>query len=187
MNFSESIMAALIAAGATVLAALVQLRMSWRRELKERERGQPITKKARRGPVLFVFALMIAAAVGGFALSQYFLSLRNGDRDTLRSELQSKLSEISASAARLEHARLGEREQVEAAVRRASMRASASASRSRRRCAARKPCASARRARRRASWSARASAKPSPGTGVNAPSKARCGSRSARGFRHRRA
>src|SRR6266545_2131707 len=83
------------------------------------EPGQPITKKARRGPVLFVFALMIAAAVGGFALSQYFLSLRNGDRDTLRSELQSKLSEISASAARLEHARLGEREQVEAAVRRA--------------------------------------------------------------------
>src|SRR6266540_1750085 len=119
MNFSESIMAALIAAGATVLAALVQLRMSWRRELKERERGQPITKKARRGPVLFVFALMIAAAVGGFALSQYFLSLRNGDRDTLRSELHSKLSEISASAARLEHARLGEREQIETGARRA--------------------------------------------------------------------
>src|SRR2546422_9823549 len=103
MNFSESIMAALIAAGATVLTALVQLRMHWRRELKERERGQPITKKARRGPVLFVFALMIAAAVGGFALSQYFLSLRNGDRDTLRSELQSGRSEISARAARLGH------------------------------------------------------------------------------------
>src|SRR5258708_15764109 len=119
MNFSESIMAALIAAGATVLTALVQLRMHWRRELKERERGQPITKKARRGPVLFVFARLLAAAVGGFALSQFFLSLRNGDRDTLRSDLQSRLSEISASAARLEHARLGEREQVEAAVRRA--------------------------------------------------------------------
>jgi hypothetical protein len=119
MNFSDSILGAMIAAGATVLAALVQLRMSWRKELKEREHGQPITKKTRRGPVLFVFALMIAAAVGGFALSQYFLSLRNGDRDTLRSELQSRLSEISASAARLEHARLGERDQVEAAVRRA--------------------------------------------------------------------
>jgi hypothetical protein len=119
MTFSDSIMGALIAAGATVLAALVQLRMSWRRELKERERGQPITKKARRGPVLLVFALMIAAAVGGFALSQYSLSLRNGDRDTLRSELQSKLSEISASAARLEHARLAEREQIEMSIRRA--------------------------------------------------------------------
>src|SRR2546425_7723404 len=119
MNFPESTRAARIAAGARVLTALVQLRMHGRRELKERERGQPITKKARRGPVLFVFALMVAAAVGGFALSQYFLSLRNGDRDTLRSDLQSRLSEISASAARLEHARLGEREQVEAAVRRA--------------------------------------------------------------------
>jgi len=57
--------------------------------------------------------------VGGFALSQYFLSLRNGDRDTLRSELQSRLSEISASAARLENARLGEREQIEMSIRRA--------------------------------------------------------------------
>ena len=82
MNLSDSIMAALIAAGATVLATLVQLRISWRKELRERERGQPITKKTRRGPVTIVFLLMIAAAVGGFALSQYFLSLRELDRDT---------------------------------------------------------------------------------------------------------
>jgi hypothetical protein len=119
MNLSDPVMAALIGAIATVLGALVQLRLSWRRELKERERGQPITKKARRGPVIVVFALMIAAAVGGFALSEYFMSLRNGDRDTLRAELQSKLSEISASAARLERARLAEREQVESGVVRA--------------------------------------------------------------------
>src|SRR5512134_2727975 len=112
-------MAALIGAAATVLAALVQLRLSWRNELKERERGQPITKKSRRGPVIFVFALMIAAAVGGFALSEYFVSLRNGDRDTLRAELQSQLSKISASAARLEQARLNERAEVETGVLRA--------------------------------------------------------------------
>ncbi len=111
MSLSDPVMAALIGASATVLGALVQLRLSWRKELKERERGQPITKKTRRGPVIFVFALVIAAAVGGFALSEYFMSLRNGDRDTLRAELQSKLSEISASAARLERARLAEREQ----------------------------------------------------------------------------
>ena len=109
MTLSDPVMAALIGASATMLGALVQLRLSWRKELKERERGQPITKKTRRGPVIFVFALMIAAAVGGFALSEYFLSLRNGDRDTMRAELQSKLSEISASAARLERARLAER------------------------------------------------------------------------------
>jgi len=119
MNLSDSIMAALIAAGATVLATLVQLRISWRKELRERERGQPITKKTRRGPVTIVFLMMIAAAVGGFALSQYFLSLREVDRDALRSDLQSKLSEINATAMRLEQARLNERDQIETGARRA--------------------------------------------------------------------
>jgi hypothetical protein len=119
MNLSDPIVAALIIASGTVLTALVQLRMSWRKEIKERERGQPITKRTRRGPVLFVFALVIAAAVGGFALSQYFVSLRIGDRDALRAELQSRLTEISASAARLEHARMSEREQIESGTRRA--------------------------------------------------------------------
>jgi len=118
-HLSEPLMAALIGAGATAMTALVQLRLSWRKELKERERGQPITKKSRRGPVIAVLALMIAAAVGGFALSQYFVSLREGDRDALRSDLQSKLSEINATALRLEQARLNERKQIETEVQRA--------------------------------------------------------------------
>ncbi len=109
-------MAALIGATATVLAALVQLRLSWRKEIKERERGQPITKKARRGPVIFVFALVIAAAVGGFAFSQYLMSLLEDDRDSLRVELKSRLSEINATALRLEQARLAERRQVESEI-----------------------------------------------------------------------
>jgi len=118
MNFSDPIYAALIGAGATVATALVQLRISWRKEMKERERGQPISKKTRRGPVLAVFALMVAAAVGGFSLSQYLTSLRYGDQDALRNDLQAKLAEISASATRLEQARMNERDQVEMSVRR---------------------------------------------------------------------
>jgi hypothetical protein len=62
---------------------------------------------------------MIAAAVGGFALSQYFVSLREVDRDALRADLQSKLSEINATAMRLEQARLNERDQIETGARRA--------------------------------------------------------------------
>jgi hypothetical protein len=116
---SDSLIAALVGATATVITALVQLRLSWRKELRERERGQPITKKSRRGPVMVVFALMIAAAVGGFALSQYFVSLREGDRDALRSDLQSKLSEINATALRLEQARMNERKEIETEVQRA--------------------------------------------------------------------
>src|SRR5882672_11366993 len=116
---SDSLIAAFVGALATIVTALIQLRLSWRKELRERERGQPITKKSRRGPVMVVFALMVAAAVGGFALSQYFLSLREGDRDTLRADLQSKLSEINATALRLEQARLNERQQIETEVHRA--------------------------------------------------------------------
>ena len=120
MNFSDPVVsAALIGASGTVLTALVQLRISWRREMKERERGQPITKKTRRGPVMAVFALMIAAAVGGFALSQYFQSLREDDRDSLRAELQAKLSEINATAVRLEQTRTTERAQIESEAHRA--------------------------------------------------------------------
>src|SRR5437773_11898668 len=108
-NLSEPITAALIGARAAVAGALVQLRVAWRREMKERERGQPITRKTRRGPVIVVFALLAAAAGGGFALSQYFVSLREGDRDALRADLQAKLSEINATAMRLEQARTNER------------------------------------------------------------------------------
>jgi hypothetical protein len=118
-SISEPLTAAMIGALATVAAALVQLRISWRRELKERERGQPITKKTRRGPVIFIFILVVAAAVGGFALSQYFVSLREGDRDALRADLQAKLTEINATAMRLEQARTNEREQIETGTRRA--------------------------------------------------------------------
>ena len=116
MNLSDPVLASVIGAAATVLAALVQLRLSWRKELRERERGQPITKKTRRGPVTVVFLLLIAAAVGGFALSQYFVSLREVDRDALRADLQAKLSEINATALRLEHARLAERRQIESEI-----------------------------------------------------------------------
>ena len=116
---SDSLIAALVGATATVITALVQLRLSWRKELRERERAQPITRKSRRGPVIAVLALMIAAAVGGFALSQYFLSLREGDRNALRADLQSKLSEINATALRLAEARMNERKQIETEVQRA--------------------------------------------------------------------
>src|SRR5438045_8989040 len=103
-HLSEPLVASMIGALATVAAALVQLRISWRKEMKERERGQPITKKTRRGPVIVVFALLIAAAVGGFALSQYFVSLREGDRDRDRDALRTKLSEINATAVRRQQA-----------------------------------------------------------------------------------
>lgn len=108
MNLSDPVLAAMIGAGATMVTALVQLRLSWRKEIRERERGQPISKKSRRGPVLLVFVLMVGSAVGGFAGSQVLMDWRGADRETLRVEIQAKLAEISAHAAQLERARLQE-------------------------------------------------------------------------------
>jgi hypothetical protein len=119
VNLSDPVIAAFIGATATMIGALVQLRISWRKEMRERERGQPISRKQRRGPVMLVFALMIASAVGGFALSQYLMGLRYADQDAIRAELQAKLNEIAAGAARLEHARMQEHPPAEADPQRA--------------------------------------------------------------------
>lgn len=116
---SDSLIAAAIGALATVVTALIQLRISWRKELRERERGQPITKKSRRGPVVVVFALMIGAAVGGFALSQYFVSLQTTSREELRADLNAMRAELSATAARVEQSRTNERKEIETEVQRA--------------------------------------------------------------------
>jgi hypothetical protein len=84
----------MIGASATMVTALIQLRLSWRKELKERERGQPISKKSRRGPVLLVFALMIASGVGGFAGSQYLMAWRSAGSDDLRAKLEQIHAEV---------------------------------------------------------------------------------------------
>src|SRR5262245_37541564 len=116
---SEPVTAALIAALATVATTLIQLRISWRKEIRERERGQPITKKSRRGPVIVVFILLVAAGVGGFALSQYFVSLQTTSRDELRADLNAMRAELSATAARVEQSRMNERKQIETEVQKA--------------------------------------------------------------------
>jgi hypothetical protein len=92
-----------VAALGTVIGALAQLRLAWRKEVSERARGVPATKKSRRGPVLAVFLLLVAATVAGFALSQYFM-VRQSDRESaaLRGDLQAQVARISASAERLE-------------------------------------------------------------------------------------
>jgi hypothetical protein len=102
-DFDLKVSATAVAALGTVIGALAQLRMAWRKELSERARGVPATKKSRRGPVLAVFLLLGAAMVAGFALSQY-LMVRQSDRESaaLRGDLQAQVARISATAERLE-------------------------------------------------------------------------------------
>src|SRR5712664_3298348 len=107
-DLDDKVTAAAVAAAGTVIGSLIQLRVSWRKEVSERARGVPATKKSRRGPVLAVGLLLIGAAAGGFAFSQYLVKQSDLETAALRGQLQTQLAQISATAARLERAALSD-------------------------------------------------------------------------------
>jgi hypothetical protein len=107
-DLDDKVVAAAVAAAGTVVGSLIQLRVVWRKETSERSRGVPVTKKSRRGPVLAVWLLLIGAAVGGFALSQYLVRRSDLESAAVRDQLQTQLAQISATAERLERATLGD-------------------------------------------------------------------------------
>lgn len=114
-----ALIASLIGATATISAALIQLRIAWRKELQAREKRQPITQKARRGPVTAVIVLLLASAIGGFALSQYFASAGKKEAAQLQAELTARLDQLNRSAQRLEQASLTTPGELEAKGRQA--------------------------------------------------------------------
>jgi hypothetical protein len=107
-DLDDRVVAAAVAATGTVIGALVQLRLAWRTQVSERSRGVPATKKSRRGPVLALGLLLVAAAVGGFAFSQYFVRQSDRESAALRGELKTQLAQINATAERLERATLAD-------------------------------------------------------------------------------
>lgn len=120
MNLSDPVTAALIGAAATFVTAVIQLTTNARRQAAERAAGKPASRKS--GSWLAIFALVLAALVGGYALSEYQrYSLRQDDK-VLREEMQSRLRDISAAAVRLERAGLERNGQSEADARLATER-----------------------------------------------------------------
>ena len=107
-DLDDKVTAAAVAAAGTVIGSLIQLRVSWRKEVSERARGVPATKKSRRGPVLAVGLLLVGAAAGGFAFSQYLVKQSDLETAALRGQLETQLAQISATAARLERVALSE-------------------------------------------------------------------------------
>jgi len=49
-DLDDKVTAAAVAAAGTVIATLIQLHVTRRKEVSERARGVPATKKSRRGP-----------------------------------------------------------------------------------------------------------------------------------------
>jgi Flp pilus assembly protein TadG len=107
-DLDDKVTAAAVAAAGTVIGTLIQLHVTWRRERSERKRGVPATKKSRRGPVLAVCLLLIGAAVGGFAFSQYLVKQSDLETAALRVQLRTQVAQISATAERLERVALSD-------------------------------------------------------------------------------
>jgi len=115
MNLSDPVMAALIGASATFATALFQLLVNARRQAVERAAGKPASRKP--GTWLAIFALMLAAAVGGYALSEYQVYRDREDGKLLRQEMQTRLRDIGEAAVRLERAGLQRSDQSESEAR----------------------------------------------------------------------
>jgi hypothetical protein len=109
MNMSDPVMAALIGASATLATALFQLLVNARRQAAERAAGKPATRKT--GNWLAIFALMLAAAVGGYVFAEYQIFRGREDDKVLRQEMQTRLRDIGDAAARLERAGLQKNDQ----------------------------------------------------------------------------
>jgi hypothetical protein len=85
MGLSETILAAMIGAIATVSAAVFQLVMAWRSKSKVDSRPK---KGTTLRSVVSILALMVGSAAGGFLFSE-FLKQRNGeDMRAMRDELK---------------------------------------------------------------------------------------------------
>lgn len=97
-----ALLASLIGATATITASLLQLRMAWKRELLARANHKPVTRKARRGPLLPLLALLVASAVGGFALSHYLGSAGRASAEAREAELQARLDQLVTLSRQLE-------------------------------------------------------------------------------------
>lgn len=99
MDLSENIVAAMIGAGATMMAAIFQLTLAFR------SRTKADSKPKRTGlgmrSLISIFAIILASAVGGFAYSELRAERVREDIRGLRTELSQQMQAFASSTVRL--------------------------------------------------------------------------------------
>jgi hypothetical protein len=110
-ELSPNTVAALIGATVTLIAAVINLRIAWRREVVSRLQAKRGTK-ARRGLLPAIGFLVIASAVGGYSLALYLMHQRESELASLRDEMSTRAGQMQLAAERLEAARVQERQLV---------------------------------------------------------------------------
>jgi hypothetical protein len=108
------VLAAIIAGTATLSASFVQLRSALLREAAGR--SSAAARRRNRLQLIILFAVIGAAGVCGFALSQWLTAGERAAQAVMQRELQARVSEISRTASQLELTRGSERADIESGV-----------------------------------------------------------------------
>jgi hypothetical protein len=114
MSIPDSVLAAIIAGTATLSASFVQLRSALLREAAGR--SSAAARRRNRLQLIILFAVIGAAGVCGFALSQWLTAGERAAQAVMQRELQARVSEISRTASQLELTRGSERADIESGV-----------------------------------------------------------------------
>jgi hypothetical protein len=115
-ELTPNVIAALVGAGATLIAALINLRIAWRREVLDRL-NKARSPRTRRGLLIAITILVVAAGVGGYATALYLMQNDQQQTRAMRVELRQRIAEIKDAATRLEQTRLGDRASMESEAR----------------------------------------------------------------------
>ncbi|MCC7462406.1 MAG: hypothetical protein IT480_08085 [Gammaproteobacteria bacterium] len=99
---SDAVLAAIIAATATLCASFLQLRVALAKEADARSRGQPISRRRSRLPMILIGVMLVASAVGGFALSQWLGGSQRTAQADLQRELRDRLTELGMAVTALQ-------------------------------------------------------------------------------------
>src|SRR6266850_622704 len=109
----DSVLAATIAAAATLVATIMQLRASLAREAAARS-GSGSSRRKSRAPMALLFLILIAAASGGFALSHWLTADERIAKVELKKEMDAHMAELDRTAKQFAEARSGVRAELEA-------------------------------------------------------------------------
>ena len=115
MAIPDSVLAAIIAGTATLSASFVQLRSALLREAAA-GRSSSAARRRNRLQLIILCAIIGAAGVCGFALSQWLTSGERAAQGVMQRELQARVAEISRTASQLELTRGSERGDIENGV-----------------------------------------------------------------------
>ena len=115
MLIPDSILAAIIAGTATLSASFVQLRSALMREAAA-GRSTSASRRRNRLQLIILVAIIGAAGVCGFALSQWLTAGERAAQGVMQRELQARVAEISRTASQLELTRGSERADIESGV-----------------------------------------------------------------------